>query len=103
MSMRSPALLTLAVLAGAAFVAPAGTAVAQTAPKHLIPQSLQVAQKETLEQLTALARHKGAVGVAARKVLVLYKVHAEREREFIMPPLTLLPYLAEGKVTPDMA
>jgi hypothetical protein len=36
-------------------------------------------------------------------VLVLYKKHAAREEEFIFPPLTLLPLLADGKVTPDMA
>ncbi|MDR3534477.1 MAG: hypothetical protein P4L90_28430 [Rhodopila sp.] len=77
---------------------------AQTAaPQHLIPQSLQIEQKETLEQISMLARRKGPVGVAAGKALVLFKKHIAREQEFILPPLTLLPLLAEGKVTPDMA
>jgi hypothetical protein len=103
MQLRTPTLFALLALTAIASAGTAGLAVAQTAKKHLVPQSLQVAHKETLEQLSALARRKGAVGVAAGKVLVLYKKHAAREEEFIFPPLTLLPYLAEGKVTADMA
>ena len=34
--------------------------------------------------------------------LALFKAHIARETEFILPPLTLLPELADGKVTPDM-
>lgn len=103
MHLRTPTLYALLALTAIASAGRAGVAVAQPAQKHLIPQSLQVAQKETLEQLAAIARHKGPVGVAAAKALVLFKKHAEREQEFIFPPLSLLPYLAEGKVTPDMA
>jgi hypothetical protein len=103
MQLRTPTLFALMALTAIASAGRAGIAVAQTTQKHLIPQSLQVAHKETLEQLTALTRHKGPVGVAAGKVLVLYKQHAVREEEFIFPPLSLLPYLADGKVTKDMA
>jgi len=35
-------------------------------------------------------------------VLELYKEHSAREQEFILPPLTLLLPMSEGKVTPDM-
>jgi hypothetical protein len=56
-----------------------------------------------MEQLGQLVRRKGPVGVAAANVLAVYKQHAAREQEFIMPPLTLLPSLADGKVTPAMA
>jgi hypothetical protein len=107
---RSPTVLTLMALTAAAWLAPAlvipgSGAVAQPSPAtaHLIPQSLQIGHKETLEQLTLLARKKGPVGVAATKALVVFKRHIAREQEFILPPLTLLPRLAEGKVTPDMA
>ena len=48
-------------------------------------------------------RRKGPVGVAARKAEAVLKQHMAREEEYILPPLTLLPELAEGKVTPDMA
>ena len=33
---------------------------------------------------------------------MLFKQHLQREEEFILPPLTLLPQLADGKVSPDM-
>jgi hypothetical protein len=67
-----------------------------------IPQSLRIEHQDTLEQLTALTRRHGPVGVEARKALDLFKRHAQREMEFILPPLTLLPQLADGKATPDM-
>ncbi|HBK05376.1 MAG TPA: hypothetical protein DDZ81_05870 [Acetobacteraceae bacterium] len=99
MHPRTTALLALFALTAG----PAATAKAETAPQHLLPQSIQVASKETMEQLTELSRRKGPVGAAAKKALGVYVKHEAREREFILPPLTLLPYLAEGKVTPDMA
>jgi hypothetical protein len=79
------------------------SAVAQPAP-HAgdIPQSLRVEHDDTLEQLTALSRKRGPVGVEASKALALFKRHLQREEAFILPPLTLLPLLADGKVTPDM-
>lgn len=93
------AFVALCSLSGAAAAQPAAAPVHQ----HLVPQSLQIAHKETLEQITILSARPGPVGVAAGKVLVLYKEHAGREDAFIFPPLTLLPLLADGKVTPDMA
>ncbi len=96
-------LLALMALTAAMSAGQAGTVKAQPEPPHLIPQSLQIAHKETLEQLSTLARRKGPVGVAAGNALVVYKKHIAREEAFILPPLTLLPYLADGRVTPDMA
>jgi hypothetical protein len=110
MRPRSPTLLTLMAFTAAAWVAPslvapASQAMAQPAdaPTRPIPQSLRIAHKETLEQLSALVRKKGPVGAAAGRALVVFKRHMAREEEFILPPLTLLPRLADGKVTPDMA
>lgn len=107
MLSRSPTLLALMALTAAAAMVPNGPATAQTkpaaAPVHLLPQSIQLEHKEALEQLTALTGRKGQVGIEAAKVLVLLKKHIAREEEFILPPLTLLPELADGKVTPDMA
>jgi hypothetical protein len=80
-----------------------GTAAAQSsAQARDIPQSLRVEHQNTLEQLAALSRRNGAVGVEARKALALFKRHIQREQEYILPPLTLLPILADGKVSPDM-
>lgn len=79
--------------------------MAQPAPAstHPIPQSLSVGHRETIEQLTMLAHKKGPVGAAASHVLEVKKRHIAREVEFILPPLILLPRLAAGQVTPDMA
>jgi hypothetical protein len=93
-------------LAAAAWLVPTCVATAQTAPAavaHPIPQSLRVEHDETLERLSILAKRPGPVGVEARKAIEVFRHHAAREEEFILPPLTLLPILADGKVTPDMA
>lgn len=91
-------LLAAAVLAGS-FQAGARAAT----PEHLAPQAIQISQKEMLEQLTNLSHRKGAVGMEAARALALVKRHVAREQEFILPPLSLLPSLADGRVTPDMA
>jgi hypothetical protein len=101
--MHSRSTIVLGLLALATATASGLPTRAQGVSQHLEPQSIQVAQKEAMEQLSTLARRKGPVGVAAAKVLVVYKQHVAREREFILPPLTLLPYLADGKVTADMS
>lgn len=91
-------------LALAAVVATAAGGVARAeAGPHEIPQSIAVEHAETLERLGALAKHKGPVGIEARKAVDLFRRHIAREEEYILPPLTLLPVLADGKVTPDMA
>lgn len=95
-----PAMVVLAVVAACGLAA---SAVAQTTP-HAgdIPQSLRLEHENTLRELDALSRHRGAVGIEAGKALALFKQHLQREEAFILPPLTLLPELADGKVTPDM-
>lgn len=106
--MHSPLLRLLALMACTAvgWTITPGLAKAQPAPAavvHPIPQSLRVEHDETLERLAMLAKRPGQVGAVARKATELFKRHAAREAEFILPPLTLLPLLADGKVTPDMA
>ena len=103
--MRSPAIpmSAMALLAAIAVCGLAGPVAAQSAP-HAgdIPQAMRVEHENTLQQLTALSRRHGPVGVEARKALALFKQHLQREEEFILPPLTLLGDLADGKVSPDM-
>ena len=80
-----------------------GPVVAQ-APAHVgeIPQSIRLEHENTIEQLTKLSRKHGPVGVEAGKALALFKAHLQREQEFILPPLSLLLQLADGKTSPDM-
>ena len=109
MHPRSPKRLALLGFAAAALIIPISVAHAQPATPapaavtHPIPQSLRNEHAEDLEQLELLSKRPGKVGEIAREAMVLFKRHAATEAEFIMPPLTLLPVLADGKVTPDMA
>ena len=103
--MRTTAIAMTAILLLAATVAgfAAGPANAQpVAHAGEIPQSLRVEHNDTMEQLAVLARRHGPVGVEAGKATVLFKKHLQREEEYILPPLTLLPLLADGKISPDM-
>ena len=97
--MPLPVLFILAIVAAGSL---AGPAAAQSAHAGDIPQSLRLEHDNTLRQLAALSRRRGAVGAEASKALTLFKQHLQREEEFILPPLTLLPLLADGKVSPDM-
>ena len=90
-----PAMIILAAVLAAGLARPVA---AQSAP-HAgdIPQSLRVEHDHTLEQLGILSRRKTPVGAEARKALTLFRQHLQREEDFILPPLTLLPQLADGK------
>jgi hypothetical protein len=93
----------MGILVAIVAVGLAGPVVAQPVP-HTgdIPQSLRVEHDHTLEQLEMLSRRKTPVGAEARRALALFRQHLQREEEFILPPLTLLPQLADGKVSQDM-
>ena len=80
----------------------AGSAAAQTQQAHDIPQSFKVAHEETLAELTAIGKRRTHTGLIARGAISAVKRHFQREEEYILPPLTLAPAIALGKVTPDM-
>lgn len=101
-SSKSLALLAFVASVWAVAPGPARPQSTQT-ETHPIPQSLRVEHQETLERLSLLAKRQGQVGNEARKALVVFQRHIAREQEYILPPLTLLPVLADGKVTSDMA
>lgn len=68
-----------------------------------IPQSLQTEHQELHSELAKATTAGGRVGEAAKEVARVLHPHFVKEEEYAMPPLGLLPVLAEGKVTPDMA
>jgi hypothetical protein len=70
---------------------------------HPVPQAIRLSNQATLEFLTQLTTRSGPVGVEARKLQPIYSAHMAKENEFVLPPLTLLPALARGQATPDMA
>jgi hypothetical protein len=103
MDMRSTSSTLLAVLAlSGATCFGSGGAMAQGPSPHEIPQSQIIEHEDNLEHLATLAGRPGPVGEIARRAVLLFKQHNAREREYILPPLTLLPYIVDGKVTPDM-
>jgi hypothetical protein len=87
-------------LAAVAFGGAPTPAVAQQ-PRD-IPQSIRLQHQEDEAALTELSRKPAPVGPAAKAALDLIKRHHQREGEYILPPLTLLPQIADGKLTPDM-
>ena len=102
MSSRSMATSVLAAVAASAMLLSSGSAaVAQTARRE-IPQAFVVAHQDTLEELAAIGKRRTRTGEIARKAIVAIKKHFEREEEYILPPLTLAPAIANGHVTPDM-
>jgi len=68
-----------------------------------MPGSLKAEHHELHVQLERAAREKGAVGAAAREALALITAHFAKEDQYTIPPLALLPKLAWGTVTDEMA
>src|SRR5690349_10689199 len=94
--------LAVAVVTTLAWIGCLQGASSEPAPSppvtHNVPQSLVLEQQDTLDHLTVLARRPGPVGVVARRYLALFERHAAREREYILPPLTLLADLTTREV-----
>lgn len=67
-----------------------------------IPDSLKREHQDLHEELDRATKVPGRVGEAARAVAALLHPHLQREEEFALPPLGLLPALAQGRPTPEM-
>lgn len=71
--------------------------------KLAIPRPLKLEHEELHNQLRKATAESGKLGEAARAVAKLMHPHFLKEEEYALPPLGLLPSLAKGVVTPDMA
>jgi hypothetical protein len=91
--------IAIGLLAGA----PAHAQPAPAASQHLIPQSIRLTHARTREYLATLGRRPGQIGIEAKKLLAVFEQHMAKEEAFILPPLILLPALARGEISPDMA
>ena len=67
------------------------------------PLSLRREHEELHADLARAGQVPGRIGEAARAVARIMHPHFLREDEYAMPPLSLLPHLAKGPVTADMA
>ncbi len=100
MHVRMAALAAVSLACVACWPGPSGVARAETALP--IPQSERVESEGVLDTLREIAKRGTPTGAAAQKVLDLLTPHIAQEEEFILPPLVLLPALANEVPAPDM-
>lgn len=67
-----------------------------------IPHAMKVEHEELHADLTKAINSGGETGAAAREVAEALHAHFENEEKYALPPLGLLPALAEGKIVPEM-
>ncbi len=67
-----------------------------------IPQPMKLEHDELHAQLVKATKEKGKVGQAAKAVAQVLHHHFVNEEAYAIPPLALLPLLAEGLVTEEM-
>lgn len=68
-----------------------------------IPQPLRAEHEELHAELALATKAGGRTAEAAQVVARLMHAHFEKEEEYALPPLGLLPDLAEGKIEPGMS
>ena len=68
-----------------------------------MPEPFRLEHEGLQAGLLQATRMPGQVGAAAQEVERVLLAHFEKEEEYALPPLGLLPFLAQGQVTPDMA
>lgn len=71
--------------------------------KLTVPAPLKDEHDELHAELAALIKLPGDVGAAAQEVAATLHPHFVKEEIYALPPLSLLPAVAEGQVTADMA
>lgn len=67
------------------------------------PPSLRREHEELHADLARAGTMPGLLGQTAREVARIMHPHFLREDEYAIPPLSLLPRLARGEITPEMA
>lgn len=70
--------------------------------KFSIPYSMQAEHEALHSDLEKAIASGGETGAAAKVVAHVLHAHFEREEKYALPPLGLLPALAEGKISHEM-
>lgn len=68
-----------------------------------IPASLKIEHEQLHAEIEKATREPGALGEAAHEAARLLYPHFAKEEHYAMPALTLLPKLAWGTISADMA
>jgi len=91
---------------GAAPAAPAGEQAhahpTGSPAKFQVSQSLKLEHEELHAELVKATKITGKIGEAAKAVAKIMHPHFVKEEQYALPPLGVLPALAEGHVAPDM-
>jgi hypothetical protein len=67
-----------------------------------MPKSLKLEHEELHADLLKATRAGGKTGEAAKSVAEVLHNHFVKEEEFALPPIGLLPFLADGKIDEEM-
>jgi hypothetical protein len=67
-----------------------------------IPLPLKIEHGDLHMELVEATKAGGEIGETAKAVAKILHPHFVREEEYALPPLGLLPFLAEGRVTQEM-
>lgn len=71
--------------------------------KPQLPDVLRMEHEELYEEIWKATKLGGETGAAAKAVVKVLLPHVVLEEEFGLPPLSVLPRLARGEITSDMA
>ena len=71
--------------------------------KGTLPHVLEIEHQELHDEIWKATKVPGETGQAARAVVRVLLPHVLKEEEYGIPPLSVLPRLARGEVTADMA
>jgi hypothetical protein len=70
--------------------------------KFNVPRSMQAEHEELHADLEKAIASGGQTGAAAKVVADVLHAHFESEEKYALPPLGLLPTLADGRFSPEM-
>lgn len=68
---------------------------------HAVPSSIKEEHEYLLEKIQKISQYEDSTGNVAKKLNVLMQHHFQEEEDFVLPPLTLLPLLASGRIPED--
>src|SRR4030088_380949 len=71
--------------------------------KPQLPHVIQGEHEELYEEIWKATKLGGETGAAAKAVVKVLLPHVVLEEEVGLPPLSILPLLARGEITADMA
>lgn len=97
--MRS---IPIAILASMLMLGPFAAVNAEEQTSWNAPQSMRLQREQIVNRLASFAKREGAVGASASKALAVLREHYAREAAFVLPPLGLLPRIANNEATKDM-